>query len=397
MRQELAYALITPYSLLKSRTGGIISRLLFLTDLEFAGARMYHPGDEMVDRYIETVRRQGLEGQLEEVLVNYLNDHFRRDNRLGISSRTMCLLFRGENAVDKLRRDVVGSFTKTVQGDTLRGTYGDFLVGNNGRVEFFEPAVLIAADSSSAREQLEILADFAESDGGIIEDAVRFEPGENPETTLVIIKPDAFRRRSARPGNIIDIFSKTGLFIVGAELLRLSLEQAEEFYGPLKEMFVDRLKGNVADTLRGHLDGAFGFEISREQCEKMADILKYENAKYEFDQIVEYMSGRSDRTVSRPEEKKEPGTERALALLYHGVDAVRKIRERLGSTDPQKAAEGTVRSDFGHDLMRNGAHASDSIESAERERKIVGLWPGFEEPEMERIIREHLRETAPAG
>ncbi len=39
MATELAYALITPYSLIKSRTGGIIGRMLSLTDLELIGAR----------------------------------------------------------------------------------------------------------------------------------------------------------------------------------------------------------------------------------------------------------------------------------------------------------------------------------------------------------------------
>ncbi|MEI7837960.1 MAG: nucleoside-diphosphate kinase, partial [Planctomycetota bacterium] len=61
------------------------------------------------------------------------------------------------------------------------------------------------------------------------------------------------------------------------------------------------------------------------------------------------------------------------AMLYEGPDAIEKIRTVLGATDPTKAEPGTVRSDFGRDLMRNGAHASDSAENALRERKIVGL------------------------
>ena len=50
MSNELAYVLITPYSLMKSRTGGIIGRLLSLGRLELVGARMYAPSDEFVDR-----------------------------------------------------------------------------------------------------------------------------------------------------------------------------------------------------------------------------------------------------------------------------------------------------------------------------------------------------------
>ncbi len=49
MARELAYAIITPYSLLKSRTGGIIGRLIAMSGLELIGARMYRPSDAMID------------------------------------------------------------------------------------------------------------------------------------------------------------------------------------------------------------------------------------------------------------------------------------------------------------------------------------------------------------
>ena len=55
MMQELTYALITPYSLSKSRTGSIMGRLLTLADLELVGARMLSPSDEFVDRYVQTI------------------------------------------------------------------------------------------------------------------------------------------------------------------------------------------------------------------------------------------------------------------------------------------------------------------------------------------------------
>ena len=107
-----------------------------------------------------------------------------------------------------------------------------------------------------------------------------------------------------------------------------------------------------------------------------------------INKIIEYMSGTSPHKLKG--DRETPGSERALALLYRGVDAIGKIRERLGSTDPRKAAAGTVRSDVGYDVMKNGAHASDSIESAERERKIVGLWPGGETPDVSALIEEYL-------
>lgn len=48
--QELAYVIITPYSLSKSRTGGIIARLIARTGLELVGARMFAPGRELITR-----------------------------------------------------------------------------------------------------------------------------------------------------------------------------------------------------------------------------------------------------------------------------------------------------------------------------------------------------------
>ena len=89
------------------------------------------------------------------------------------------------------------------------------------------------------------------------------------------------------------------------------------------------------------------------------------------------MTGINPKDMTDPEEKAHASRTKCLALLYEGPNAIEKIRTTLGSTDPSKAEPGTVRSDFGRDLMRNGAHASDSPASATRERKIVGL-PGDE-------------------
>ncbi|MCX7010633.1 MAG: nucleoside-diphosphate kinase, partial [Kiritimatiellaeota bacterium] len=54
-----------------------------------------------------------------------------------------------------------------------------------------------------------------------------------------------------------------------------------------------------------------------------------------------------------------------------GPSAVDKIRSILGPTDPSKAQPGSVRREFGRDVMVNAAHASDSPENAAREMKIV--------------------------
>ena len=56
-----------------------------------------------------------------------------------------------------------------------------------------------------------------------------------------------------------------------------------------------------------------------------------------------------------------------VAAVFEGEDAVNRIRQRMGATDPAKAENGTIRKDFGLDLQRNSTHASDSPENAAKE------------------------------
>ena len=126
-------------------------------------------------------------------------------------------------------------------------------------------------------------------------------------------------------------------------------------------------------------------------AEKVAELLKERNAVCEFNKIVEYMTGVNPEDITDESEKATASRTKCLALLYEGPDAIERIRTVLGSTDPTKAEPGTVRSDFGRDLMRNGAHASDSPENALRERKIIGLTGDEAGPsDVERIIGEYL-------
>jgi len=84
------------------------------------------------------------------------------------------------------------------------------------------------------------------------------------------------------------------------------------------------------------------------------------------------MSGRAP-SECEPAQLKEPGTEKCIAIVYEGVEAVRKIRDVLGQTDPSKAPPGSIRREFGQTIMVNAAHASDSVENAEREIRIIGV------------------------
>ena len=389
MATELAYALITPYSLLKSRTGNIISRLL-LADVELVAARMYAPSDEFVDRYKELLRSQDIEPRVQGALLDYCDAYLRPNNRLGISNRCLLLLFQGESATTVLNDDVVGGIVREPRGDTVRGTYGDYVVERDGAVHYFEPACFISTDPALTPEHLRLLAEFADRDGGIVDRAVHKPAGADYETTLVILKPDNFRKPSARPGNIVDMFAKTGLFIVGAKVLRLSVVQAEEFYGPLRQIFIEKLRGNVARRAGTRLREAFDFDIPERAAEQIGDILKVYNAEHEFNCIVEYMTGRNPARLASPAERELPGLEKCLALLYTGVDAIGKIRNRLGSTNPNDAAAGSVRSVYGEDLMRNAAHASDSVASAERERRIIGLWQDQAPCDVKQTLDDYL-------
>jgi nucleoside diphosphate kinase len=391
MATELAYAMITPYSLHKSRTGGIIGRLLSLSKLEFVGVHMYAPSDAWVDEYVDLLKRSDFDNPVRLQFIQYVHENLRRSNPLGLSNRCMMLLFRGDNALNHLMDDVVGHASPRVEGHTVRGTYGDFQHTPDGKVKYFEPAVICGPDPATVREELQFFARTAATDGGIVEDAIKFPPtAKNLQTELVILKPENFEKRSRRPGNIIDVFSRTGLYIVGSELLSMTAAEGEAFYGPLLDIFREKLQGNIEAVLRQKLKGSFDFDLPDEFFRAARGLLAERNARTEFAKIVQYMTGVDIRRLADEKDKAKPGPVRCLAMLYRGEDAIQKIRYWLGATNPDKAEWGTVRSDFGKDLMRNAAHASDSPENAERERRIIGMWKSDPQPEFKRVVEEFL-------
>jgi hypothetical protein len=120
--------------------------------------------------------------------------------------------------------------------------------------------------------------------------------------------------------------------------------------------------------------------------QQLIDSVGVEYARDQFYQIINYMSGtRPDKCPKGDEDK--PTQVKCLVLIYEGPNAVSKIRTVLGSTDPSKAADGTVRRDFGYDIMENTAHASDSAESFKREAGIVRI----HENHMRDIIVDSLK------
>ena len=125
------------------------------------------------------------------------------------------------------------------------------------------------------------------------------------EKILSIIKPDAVGKNVI--GQIISRFEENGLYLVAGKLLHLSDEMASGFYAE-------------------HHGKPF-FE----------DLKKFMTSGPVFVQVLE------------------------------GENAIQKNRELMGNTNPEEAAQGTIRSDFAESIDANAVHGSDSSESAERE------------------------------
>ncbi|MEK7270105.1 MAG: nucleoside-diphosphate kinase [Planctomycetota bacterium] len=386
---ELAYALVTPYSLSKSRTGGILGRILARTGLRLAGARLYSPSDEFAEAYAATFERSSLEPRIRNAVAQYIREQLIRNNRFKISNRCLLYLFEGPDAERLVREVALGPFGPNPTGDTVRGTYGEYLWFNTGDLPYFEPAALGSTDPKTSREQLKLFADRALTDGGVLERVLPAPAGQDWQTTLVMIKPDSFRQPSVRPGNIMDMFSHTGLSIAAARIVRMNLEQAEAFYGPVRPILLEKKKGSFIEQVRTALKTCLPYEVPQDALERFYDILKERHVGHEFNQIIHYMTGLDAARVP-VDRRKEHGPEQVLALLYRGENAIAKVREKLGSTDPRKAAPGTVRSDFGRDITENAAHASDSPENAMRERRIVGLVGDEATSEEADLIRRYV-------
>ena len=123
--------------------------------------------------------------------------------------------------------------------------------------------------------------------------------------TFAIIKPDAVKKGTT--GKIYDRIISAGFNILGAKLIKMSLLQAQGFYGI-------------------HKDKPF------------------------YEELTEFMS-------SGP----------SMVLALEKDDAVTAWRETIGATNPEEAAEGTIRFDFATSIGENAVHGSDSDENAKKE------------------------------
>ena len=135
---------------------------------------------------------------------------------------------------------------------------------------------------------------------------------EEIQRTLSVIKPDAVAAQHI--GEIISRFENYGLRIAAIKMVHLNREEAECFYSVHKE-------------------------------------------KPFYSELVDHMSSGS-----------------IIAMVLEGEDAILRNREIMGSTDPSKAAPGTIRADFAQSFTQNAVHGSDSPQNAEIEINFF-FWP----------------------
>ena len=154
MNRELAFVLINPYTIRKSRTGGVIARCIGRTDLDFVAARMFGPSQELADTYAEMIRDADPENtDTCSLIADYIKKTYAPDPLTGKSHRVMLLLFEGEDAVRKIW-EITGSATlRWGSGQTIRDTYGDYIVNDENQVTYFEPAVLVARSAPRSGHQ----------------------------------------------------------------------------------------------------------------------------------------------------------------------------------------------------------------------------------------------------
>jgi nucleoside diphosphate kinase len=333
---------------------------------------MFGPSVELASRYAESLRNTPSDdAKTSSLLADYVEKSYGPDED-GKPRRVMLLLLEGEDAVAKVWKATGSSTLRWGKGETIRDTFGDYIEDGDGHVTYFEPAVLVGPSVERTAATLRLWGSYSSSDGGIIGGATDVATEDTAETTLVLLKPDNFKAHTSRPGSVIDILSLSGLRIVGAKKFRMTVSQAEEFYGPVRTSLKAKLKSSAATRAEDALKREFGVEIPKELAEQVGDQIGPLIGEREFENIVHFMTGHRPSECEDKEKKMMRGEE-CLALVYSGVRAVDTIRGLLGQTDPAKARPGSVRGEFGSNIMVNTAHASDSPENAIREIRIVDV------------------------
>src|SRR5215471_19000765 len=183
--EQLAYAIVTPYSMRKSRTGGIVGRLISRTGLDLVGGRMFAPGAELTRRYVETIvtATDPSHRATQQLIREYVLKNFTGEKN-GQHAHVLFLIFRGPDAVEKIHNTVGHIVHERTSGETIRDTYGDYITDDSGDVTYFEPGVLATFDPNAVEHDLKLWAEFSDSDGGILDRTVRFPADAQIEKTL---------------------------------------------------------------------------------------------------------------------------------------------------------------------------------------------------------------------
>src|SRR5207249_8010979 len=125
--EELSYAIVTPYSMRKSRTGGIVGRLISRTGLDLVGGRMFAPSEELAKRYVETIvtETDPQHRATQELIRDYVLKNFTGKVN-GQRARVLLLVFRGAGEVEQINRTVCVSVPERQSGETIRDTVGRY-------------------------------------------------------------------------------------------------------------------------------------------------------------------------------------------------------------------------------------------------------------------------------
>jgi nucleoside diphosphate kinase len=342
---------------------------------------MFGPGAELTKEFAKIVHGgNAIKKEDASILADYILRTYMPNPKTGNRKRALMLLFEGEDAIEAVKKVTGPLHTNMEAGETIRDTFGDFIVNNENNIVYVEPAVLVGHSKESTAQVLHLWSAHEEADAGIIDNADDISSAQDSERTLVLIKPDNFRFPNTRPGAIIDMFSRSGLRIVGVKLHRMSCAEAEEFYGPVRQVLREKLRDMVASKAVAAIEERLNIKLPAEIETQIGTLVAPVFGDQQFSDIVHFMTGcRPDKCPS--EQKSDSGSERCLALVYAGKDAVNIIRSILGPTDPTKASAGTVRRELGQSIMVNAAHASDSPENAKREIKIIN----FDVPNVSRL------------
>ncbi len=375
MDYELSYVIVSPYTVAKGRIGGVLSRLLTRVDLELVGAQLIAADNEFSNAYADILGEKSETSSTDAstLLSKYVHNNIAPGNER--AHRTLLLLFKGPNAIRKLS-DICGALyaenrgVESLTGETIRDTYADLIVDpETQEVTYFEPAILTPRNKTKAMKTLKLLAEWLPDQENLVEN-ITYEHPEKVEKTLVILKPDNWNFASSRPGAIIDIFSRTGMRIVGMKVHRMSVAEAKSFYAPVKKSLEERLAVPMGKKAKESITEEFGIQLSRKAEDALISSFGYAYAHEEFEQIIEFMAGKKPSECA-VDELDQPGSVKCMIMIYEGEGAVSKIRDVLGTTDPTKATQGTVRKEFGSNIMANTAHASASLENAVREMNVL--------------------------